>query len=164
MPLYPRGFIEPCLPTVSRTVPAGQEWAFEIKHDGFRFICLRGGKRVRAFTRGGHDWSGQLPAVTEAIRALPAQSVTLDGEAVICAPNGRSNFERMRSLLGRDGAPEAFLYAFDLLEIDGRDLRGELVARAPGRADKASTRQRARHPSVRAYRGRGRGRRVPRGL
>ncbi len=86
MPLYPPGFIEPCLPTVSRTVPTGPQWAFEIKHDGFRFICLRDGKRVRAFTRGGHDWRGQLPAVTEAMRALPIRSATLDGEAVICAP------------------------------------------------------------------------------
>ena len=125
MSLHPPGFIEPCLPTVSRIVPTGPQWAFEIKHDGFRFICLRDGKRVRAFTRGGHDWSGQLPAVTEAMRALPARSVTLDGEAVICASDGRSEFERMRAVFGRHGTPEAFLYAFDLLELDGRDLRGE---------------------------------------
>ncbi len=63
MSLLPAGVIEPCLPTVSRIVPTGPGWAFEIKHDGFRFICLRDGKRVRAFTRSGHDWSEQLPAV-----------------------------------------------------------------------------------------------------
>ena len=85
MSLHPPGFIEPCLPTVSRIVPTGLEWAHEIKHDGFRFICRRDGKRVRAFSRSGHDWSGRLPTITEAMRALPARSVTLDGEAVICA-------------------------------------------------------------------------------
>ena len=80
---------------------------------------------MRAFTRGGHDWSAQLPAVTEAMRALAARSVTLDGEVVICAPDGRSDFERMRAVFSRHGAPEALLYAFDLLELDGCDLRGE---------------------------------------
>ena len=39
MPLYAPGFIEPCLPTVSRTMPIGPQWAYEIKHDGFRCIC-----------------------------------------------------------------------------------------------------------------------------
>jgi ATP-dependent DNA ligase len=48
MSLYPPGFIEPCLPTVSRSLPTGPEWAFEIKHDGFRFNCRRDGERVRA--------------------------------------------------------------------------------------------------------------------
>ena len=46
--LHP-GFIEPCLPTVSRTVPTGNGWAYEIKHDGFRFMCWRHGDRVRVF-------------------------------------------------------------------------------------------------------------------
>ena len=96
---------------------------------GFRFICLRDGKRVRAFSRGGHDWSEQLPAVTNAMRALPAKSVTLDGEVVICSPDGRSEFERMRACFSRQGASEAFLYAFDVLELDGRDLRHESWAR-----------------------------------
>jgi ATP-dependent DNA ligase len=125
MPLYPPGFIEPCLPTVSRIVPTGREWVFEIKHDGFRFICLRDGKRVRTFTRGGHDWSKQLPAITNALQALAVRSVVLDGEGVICGRDGKSDFDSMRACFSRNGAPEAFLYAFDLLELDGRDLRGE---------------------------------------
>jgi bifunctional non-homologous end joining protein LigD len=49
--LRPFGFIEPCLPTNSRIVPAGPQWAYEIKHDGFRFICQRDGDRVRVFSR-----------------------------------------------------------------------------------------------------------------
>jgi hypothetical protein len=60
--MRPSDFIEPCLPTVSRTVPTGAGWAFEIKHDGFRFICRRDGDQVRLFSRGGHDWAKQLPA------------------------------------------------------------------------------------------------------
>ena len=118
-------FIEPCLPTVSRTVPTGSEWVFEIKHDGFRFLAIRQGKRVRVFSRGGRDWSGQLPAITEALLALPVRSVMLDGEGVICGSDGKSNFDRMRACFSRRGAPQAFLYAFDALQLDGRDLRKE---------------------------------------
>jgi bifunctional non-homologous end joining protein LigD len=43
-------FIEPCLPTIGRTVPTGPQWAYEIKHDGFRFLCVRQHKRVRVFS------------------------------------------------------------------------------------------------------------------
>jgi bifunctional non-homologous end joining protein LigD len=64
-------FIEPCLPTISRTVPTGRQWAYEIKHDGFRFLTVRQGKRVRVYSRGGHDWSKQLPAIADSLQACP---------------------------------------------------------------------------------------------
>jgi bifunctional non-homologous end joining protein LigD len=123
--MNPPGFIEPCLPMMSRTVPTGAGWAYEIKHDGFRFICRRDGDRVRLFSRGGHDWSAQLPAIVEAMRGFPVTSVTLDGEVVICGADGMSQFDRMSAVFGRRGSREAFLYAFDLLELDGEDLRGK---------------------------------------
>jgi bifunctional non-homologous end joining protein LigD len=116
-------FIEPCLPTISRSVPTGPQWAYEIKHDGFRFLAVRQSKQVRVYSRGGHDWSERLPAITAALLALPVRSVVLDGEGVICGPDGKSQFDRMRACFSRHGAPEAFLYAFDLLELDGQDLR-----------------------------------------
>jgi ATP-dependent DNA ligase len=68
MPLHPPGFIEPCLPTGSRTAPTGPQWAYEIKHDGFRFICHRDGDRVRVFSRTGHEWGAQLPAIAATAR------------------------------------------------------------------------------------------------
>ena len=68
----PSGFIEPCLPTISRTVPTGSQWAFEIKHDGFRFLAVRQGKQVRVYSRGGHDWSKQLAAIW--VRMNPCRS------------------------------------------------------------------------------------------
>jgi bifunctional non-homologous end joining protein LigD len=119
------GFIEPCLPMISRTVPTGAGWAYEIKHDGFRFICRRDGERIRLFSRSGHDWSAQLPAIAEAMRAFPVTSVTLDGEVVICGADGVSQFDRMPAVFGRHGSRDAFLYAFDLLELDGQELRGK---------------------------------------
>ena len=77
-------FIAPCLPTVSRMVPTGPQWAYEIKHDGFRFLAVRQGSRVRVFSRGGHDRSKQLPTIVAALQSLPVRSAMLDGEGVIC--------------------------------------------------------------------------------
>jgi bifunctional non-homologous end joining protein LigD len=91
------------------------------KHDGFRFLAVRQGKRVRVYSRGGHDWSKQLPAIAAALQAL----AVLDGEGVICGPDGKSDFDCMRACFSRNWASEAFLYAFDLLELDGRNLRRE---------------------------------------
>jgi bifunctional non-homologous end joining protein LigD len=68
------GFIEPCLPTLAHAVPDGSRWAFDVKHDGFRFIARRDGDRVRVFSRRGRDWSDKVPAIMEAMRALPVTS------------------------------------------------------------------------------------------
>jgi hypothetical protein len=70
------------LPTISRTVPTGAGWAYEIKHDGFRFICRRDGDRVRMFSRRGHDWTDRVPRIADALTALKVTSITIDGEGV----------------------------------------------------------------------------------
>jgi bifunctional non-homologous end joining protein LigD len=119
----PAGFIEPCLPTNGRAVPTGPQWACEIKHDGFRFICRRDGERVRVFSRNGRDWTDRVPLIAEALAKLRAKSVTIDGEGVVCRADGVSDFDRMRAAVGRLGSRDAFLYAFDLLEIDGENMR-----------------------------------------
>src|SRR6516162_4802252 len=111
--LRPVGFIDPCLPTGARSVPSGPQWIYEIKHDGFRFICWRVGDRVRVFSRRGHDWSDRVLMIAEAMAALRVKSVTLDGEGVVCGPDGVSDFTPLHAAVGR-----AFLYAFDLLELD----------------------------------------------
>jgi bifunctional non-homologous end joining protein LigD len=122
-PPHPTGFIEPCLPTSSRTVPDGSRWAYEIKHNGFRFIARRDGERVRVFSRHGRDWTDRVPLIVDAMGALPVTSATLDGEGVVVDERGVTDFERLRSALGRGGSRAAFLHAFDLLELDGEDLR-----------------------------------------
>jgi bifunctional non-homologous end joining protein LigD len=108
---------------LAQAVPTGPQWAYEIKHDGFRFICRRDGDRVRVFSRRGHDWTDRVPMIAEAMAALRVKSVTIDGEGVVCRPDGVSDFDRLRAAIGRLGSRDAFLYAFDLLEIDGEDLR-----------------------------------------
>ena len=101
------------------------QWVHEIKHDGFRFICRREGDRVWVFSRRGNDYTERVPRIVDTFARLPATSVTLDGEGVACDPNGVTNFELLRAALGRSAKREVFLYAFDLLELDGRDMRGE---------------------------------------
>jgi bifunctional non-homologous end joining protein LigD len=124
--LLPSGFIAPCLPTLAREVPYGPQWAHEIKHDGYRFICRRDGDRVRVFSRWGTEWTDRVPVIVEAMRALPVSSATIDGEAVVCDPQGVTDFDALRSALSRrQGGKCVFLYAFDLIELNDRDLRPE---------------------------------------
>jgi bifunctional non-homologous end joining protein LigD len=116
----PAGFIDPCLPTLAHAAPDGPLWVYEIKFD--RFICRPDGDRVRAFTRRGHHWTDRVPRIAEAPAALPVTSATIDGEAVVCDSSGISDFHRLgAALAGRGSKP--FLYAFALLELNGRDQR-----------------------------------------
>ena len=116
------GFIDPCRPTKAVRPPSGPDWVHEIKHDGFRLLVRKEGSRVRCFTRGGHDWADRFPAIVEAAKGLRLQSFMIDGEAVICRPDGVSDFDALR--MGRR-AHEVTLAAFDLIELEADDLRKE---------------------------------------
>jgi bifunctional non-homologous end joining protein LigD len=118
----PAGFIAPCLPTPILRPPSGPLWVHEIKHDGYRMMAWREGDDVRLYTRRGYDWSERYPAVVAAVQALKVGSCLIDGELVVCDDAGVSSFERLRS---RQHDHIAFLYAFDLLALDGQDLRRE---------------------------------------
>jgi bifunctional non-homologous end joining protein LigD len=75
---------------------------------------------VRLFTRRGYDWSARYPAIARTAAQLNARSFVLDGEAVVCGPDGIAIFDALH----RHGTvSQAMLYAFDLLEFDGEDLR-----------------------------------------
>src|SRR6476620_12239263 len=101
---HPAGLVEPCGPTLGHTVPSGSRWAYEIKHDGFRFICRREGDRVRVFSRRGNDYTDRGPRIAEALASLRVKSVTLDGEGVVCGADGVSDFDRLRAAVGRLGS------------------------------------------------------------
>ena len=113
-------FCEPCLPSQIERPPAGNDWIHEIKHDGFRLLARRGAERVRLFTRNGNDWSERFPLIVEALNALKATTCLLDGEAVTCSEAGVADFDGLRNRRG-----DVHLCAFDLVELDGRDLRLE---------------------------------------
>jgi ATP-dependent DNA ligase len=114
------GYIRPCIPTRARKPPSSPDWVHEIKHDGYRLIVRREGDAVRLFTRRGYDWTPRYPAIATAAGELRARSFTIDGEACVCGPDGVAVFDALH----RHGTvSEAMLYAFDLLEHDGEDLR-----------------------------------------
>jgi len=116
----PTGFIAPCLPTKVHTLPSGGLWLHEIKHDGFRIIARKNGERVRLYSRPGNDFTRRFPLIVETLARLRSRSCIIDGEAVACDDNGVASFDRIR-YRRHDG--DAFLYAFDLIELNGDDLR-----------------------------------------
>ena len=121
MPL-PRGFIPPCLPSKAPQPPSGDGWLHEIKHEGYRLMAHRNPVGVRLITRRGNDWTTRFPLVVEAVNHLKVRSCLIDGEAVCCDERGLARFDVLRR---RRNEAVAFLYAFDLLELDGVDLRRE---------------------------------------
>jgi bifunctional non-homologous end joining protein LigD len=115
-------FISPCLPSPTDRPPSGAGWIHEIKHDGFRLMVRRDPAGIRLITRNGHDWSGRFPLIAEAAGALRARSFLIDGEAVACDGDGMPSFDRLRY---RRADGHVFLFAFDLIELNGKDLRRE---------------------------------------
>ncbi len=114
------GFIEPCLPSPAKRPPSGANWLHEIKHDGFRIMARRDGAGVRLITRHGNDFTRRFPLAAAAIAALPGRSFLIDGEAICTDEKALAVFDLIRR--ARHGA-EAVLIAFDLIELDGEDLR-----------------------------------------
>jgi bifunctional non-homologous end joining protein LigD len=111
--------VEPCLPSPVERPPGSPNWIHEIKHDGFRLFVRRNGARVRLLTRNGYDWSDRFPLIFEAALALRPASCLIDGELIVCDEGGLADFGRLRSQRHDD---DAVLCAFDLIELDGRDL------------------------------------------
>ena len=124
MPL-PSGFVPPCLPTKAPQPPSGDAWLHEIKHDGFRVVARKDGERVRLYSRPGNDLTHRFSLIVEALARLRSRSCIIDGEAVCCGDDGVPSFDRIRH---RRHDASVFLYAFDLIELNGDDLRREPLA------------------------------------
>ncbi len=118
------GNIEPCLPSPTKAPPSGPGWLHEIKHDGFRILARRDSAGVRLITRAGNDFSRRFPFIAIAVASLPVRSCLVDGEAIVCNKNGLAVFDLIRN--HRTGAAAEYC-AFDLLELDGRDLRRQPI-------------------------------------
>ena len=115
---------EPCLPRPAKVPPAGAGWIHEIKHDGFRILAELHAGGVRLITRKGFDLAERFPLAAAAIAALPARSCVVDGEAIAVDERGLSVFDLIRY---RRSDHAVTLCAFDLLELDGEDLRREPI-------------------------------------
>ena len=116
----PLSKFQPCIPTRGKVVPAGREWLHELKMDGYRLIVQRDGDRVRLYTRNGYDWSHRYPWIVESALRNRTKQFVIDGEAVVLGVDGNSNFDALHT--GKQDH-EVQLYAFDLLALDGDDVR-----------------------------------------
>jgi len=118
---YP-GFIEPSLATSIDTVPAGERWIHEIKFDGYRIQVHLRDAAVKVFTRRGNDWTNRFRKIAGEAWNINAGSAIIDGEVVVPAANGTTDFSVLQNeLKGR--SKKIVMVAFDLLYLNGYDLR-----------------------------------------
>lgn len=124
-------FVEPCLATLQDKPPAGESWLHEVKFDGYRLQArIEDGKAV-LLTRSGLDWTDRFGAtLAQALGALPCETALIDGEVVALEENGLSSFSALQDALSEGRTGQLVFFAFDLLYLDGEDLRADpLVAR-----------------------------------
>jgi bifunctional non-homologous end joining protein LigD len=127
-------FIEPQLASPVEQPPEGKHWIHEIKHDGYRCQLLLDRGKARVFTRNGYDWTDRYPSMFRAAANLRCKSAIIDGEAIVQDRDGASNFEALSSAMRRQ--PNSItLYAFDLLHLDGKDLRQEPLSERRARLE-----------------------------
>ncbi|KYH01605.1 non-homologous end-joining DNA ligase [Bradyrhizobium sp. DOA1] len=116
------GFVEPALASSIERVPSGARWIHEIKFDGYRVQVHLANEAVKVFTRRGHDWTNRIKKVADDAWHIKAGSAIVDGEVVVPAADGTTDFSVLQNeLKGR--STSIVLVAFDLLYLNGRDLR-----------------------------------------
>jgi bifunctional non-homologous end joining protein LigD len=104
-------------------VPAGPGWVHEIKYDGYRVLAHLDGSAARLVTRSGKDWSERFPTVVDALSGLGLRNTVLDGEVAVELEDGTTSFQYLQNAGGSPSAGRLRFYVFDLLYLDGGDLR-----------------------------------------
>jgi bifunctional non-homologous end joining protein LigD len=118
------------VPTLRPAAPSGPEWLHEIKYDGYRVQMHVTGGNARIFTRNGYDWTERFSSIARAAAALAVREVVLDGEAVVLDEHRMPDMARLRSSISAGRGERFVCFAFDLLYLDGFDLRpAQLTAR-----------------------------------
>ncbi len=120
------GFIEPCLAKLKTAAPAGAGWVHELKFDGYRMQAHVSGGRTRLLTRAGLDWTERFGReIPTALAALECENAIVDGEIVVLSDEGVSSFSALQADLSEGRSDRLVYYVFDLLFLDGEDLRAE---------------------------------------
>ena len=116
-------FVEPQLATLVEAPPKGDDWLHEIKFDGYRVEVAIGAGGATLYTRTGLDWTEKFREIVQPLADLPCRSALVDGEAVVLDKDGKSDFGRLQEAIAEGGGRGIAYYAFDLLFLDGEDLR-----------------------------------------
>ena len=123
------GFVKPQLATLVDAPPGGDEWLHEIKLDGYRAVASVAGERVVIRTRNALDWTDKFASLIEPLTRLPCRAALLDGEIAVADAEGHTDFGALQEALS-EGSDGFGYYIFDLLHLDGMDLRARpLIAR-----------------------------------
>ncbi|MCG6156687.1 DNA ligase D [Rubinisphaera margarita] len=115
--------VDPQLATLSPNAPEGDDWFHEIKFDGYRLLAFLNRGGVRLLTRNQNDWTARFPELAESIAKLDAESAVLDGEVVAVDKNGVSSFQQLQNAFRRKATGKLVYQAFDVLFLNGSDLR-----------------------------------------
>jgi bifunctional non-homologous end joining protein LigD len=116
-------FIEPMKAMLQSSPPAGNDWIYEIKFDGFRALAFADGDDVRLLSRNGKSFDDKFPEIADSIRELHLRDAVLDGEIVALDAKGVSSFQLLQAFEMGQKRPAIYFYAFDLLRFEGEDLR-----------------------------------------
>ena len=118
-------FVPPALATSVKSPPAGNRWIHEVKFDGYRIEARIASGRVQFLTRNGLDWTEKFGEdLASAFRRLPLERALIDGEVVVLSKAGAPDFSALQAALSEGRSDRFIFYAFDLLYLDGYDLRG----------------------------------------
>jgi bifunctional non-homologous end joining protein LigD len=115
--------IEAQLATAAKSPPTGPAWVHEIKYDGYRMLCRIAGRDARMVSRTANDWTGDFDALARALALLPVDDAWLDGEVVALDAAGRTSFQALQKALSAADPRNLKYLAFDLLYLNGFDLR-----------------------------------------
>ncbi|MFA6983428.1 MAG: DNA ligase D [Sedimentibacter sp.] len=113
------------LAKLANTVPEGDEWLYEMKYDGYRILAFVEGNSVRLITRNGNDITKRFFKIASSLIDLAkGRAMVLDGEIVVTDDSGKTDFQALQNYL-KAQKPQTLTYIiFDLLAIDGEDIRG----------------------------------------
>ena len=115
--------VAPQLAYLAEKPPDGDAWLSELKFDGYRILAFVAEGKARLVTRNGLDWTNRLPALARTLAGLNVQTAVLDGELVALRSDGVPSFPELQMALSEQRDGQLFFYLFDLLYLNGWDLR-----------------------------------------
>jgi bifunctional non-homologous end joining protein LigD len=121
--LHSSAFIQPCEPTLRTRLPKGEAWFYEVKFDGYRLQVHKAGPTTTLYTRKGYDWTARFPHLAASLASLACGSAVIDAELVHV-----DGFETLHSQVHRRVEDDLLLWGFDLMQLNGTDLRGVALA------------------------------------
>ncbi len=116
-------FLKPQLAQETQAPPEGDAWIHELKLDGYRMQARKDGAKVQLLTRSGLDWTARMKEIAAEVARLPVDSITLDGEVVVLAADGTTNFADLQAAFQENARNPLTYFCFDMLHLNGRNPR-----------------------------------------